>query len=86
MAEVSVRLRAMRDCEAEEVRLQPGDFAGVQISRPSVNHPNGQKVEYVLHTVAPVRQGDAVVTEGKMLNVTALVENGAIAVLDRFSE
>ncbi|OOO32829.1 UNVERIFIED_ORG: hypothetical protein BTE55_10285 [Rhizobium sophorae] len=72
MAEVNVRLRAVQDCEVEGVRLQPGDFAGVQNSRPSVNHPNGQKIEYVLHTVAPVRQGDAIVTEGKTLNRRSL--------------
>ena len=86
MAEVSVRLRATQDLEAEGVRLQPGDFAGVQNSRPSVNDFNVQKVEYILYTVAPARQGDAVVMEGKTVNVTELVQNGSIAVVDCFSD
>ncbi|MBY5658497.1 hypothetical protein [Rhizobium leguminosarum] len=82
MAVTPIRLNVTKECCADGVTIPSGYYAGTEISRASVNHPRGVKVDYQLDLINAEVSNDRVVGVGKTVTVTSLVEEGNILVED----
>lgn len=78
MSILPVQLKVLTTCQTEGHTIDEGEYAGVVIERPSVNHPGGKLKTYRLNPNAFESEDVDLILKGTLLDVTTFVEDGSI--------